>query len=285
MKILFLGDIFGKAGRDIINRELPLLKQKYNLDYVIANAENCTHGKGLNWEHYHFLKNAGVNFFTMGNHTWAKKEITEILSKQNDIIRPLNLDSSFQHSNLGLGTAIVKIKNATVRITNLLGLSVALPFSITNPFHELERIISSEIKTDLHIVDFHAETTSEKNAFGIYFDGKVNAILGTHTHVPTSDFIITFRNTVYCTDVGMCGPGYGSVIGARAENAIGRFLNENQQFKLEVSSIGAQLNGVLMEFDDHSHKPIKVDQIRIIKQDKDKYLAWKYHNPYLKNNR
>lgn len=275
MKILFLGDIFGQAGRDIIKRKLGDIKSKNKLDLVIANAENCTHGKGLNWDHYHFLKEAGIDFFTMGNHTWSKKEILEILEKENNIIRPLNLNSDFQYWNIGQGSKQIEFKNKKIRITNLLGESVLLPFKINNPFLCLENILAESKDDDIHIVDFHAETTSEKNAFGIYFDGKVSAILGTHTHVPTNDIRITPKKTIYATDVGMCGPGFGSIIGAKPENVIIRFLNPETKFKLEVSDFGAQLNGVIMEFDDISNKPISYEQIRIIEDDS-RYLDWEY---------
>lgn len=275
MKILFLGDIFGQAGRNIIKRKLNEIKSKSKIDFVIANAENCTHGKGLNWDHYTFLKKCGIDFFTMGNHTWSKKEILEILEKENDIIRPLNLNSEFQYWNIGQGSKQVKIKNKNIRITNLLGESVLLPFKINNPFLCLENLLVNSQDDDIHIIDFHAETTSEKNAFGIYFDGKVSAILGTHTHVPTNDLRITPKKTIYVTDVGMCGPGFGSIIGAKPENVIIRFLNPETKFKLEVSDFGGQLNGVIMEFDNKSNKPIGYEQIRIIEDDP-KYIEWEY---------
>lgn len=275
MKILFLGDIFGQAGRNIIKRKLGEIKSKNKVDFVIANAENCTHGKGLNWDHYNFLKEAGIDFFTMGNHTWSKKEILEILEKENNIIRPLNLNSEFQYWNIGQGTIQIKLKNKNIRVTNLLGESVLLPFKINNPFLCLEQLLTNSQDDDIHIIDFHAETTSEKNAFGVYFDGKVSAILGTHTHVPTNDLRITPKKMVYATDVGMCGPGFGSIIGAKPENVINRFLNPETKFKLEVSDFGAQLNGVIMEFDDDYNKPINAEQIRIVEDDQ-KYLEWSY---------
>lgn len=284
MNILFIGDIFGKTGRDFLALHLPQIKNKYQVDLVIANAENCTHGKGLNWEHFNFLKKIGIDFFTMGNHTWSKSEVLDILENEYNIIRPLNLDDSFQHHDVGSGTQVLHVKNTTIRITNLLGSSVALPFKTTNPFHALAKLLTNETKTDIHIVDFHAETTSEKNAFGVYFDGQVSAILGTHTHVPTNDLQITPKQMVFCSDVGMCGPGFGSVIGAKAENAIACFLGESEYFKLEVSQFNAQLNAVFMQFDNQTFKPIKVEQIRITSNDCQKYLQWKYLNPYKNNN-
>ncbi|QZX49460.1 TIGR00282 family metallophosphoesterase [Mycoplasma sp. E35C] len=271
MKILFLGDIFGLNGRKIIKKHLKSLIKNYAVDYVIANAENCTHGKGLSKQHYNELMSYGIDFFTMGNHTWAKKEVFDILKTKDNIVRPYNLDPSFQYANVGVGTNVVKVKNKTIRITNLLGEAVKLNFSLTNPFHDLNKIVEND-QSDLHIVDFHAETTSEKNALGVYFDGRVSAILGTHTHIPTADLRITPRKMVYVTDVGLCGPGFGSVIGARAQNAIIKFLDHNERFRLEVSPLGAQLNAILMEFDDKTNKAIHTERIQILEDDDVAYL-------------
>lgn len=275
MKILFLGDIFGKPGREAIKEYLPKIKRKYEIDLVIANAENCSHGKGLTMEHYYYLRKLGIDFFTMGNHTWAKNDIKEVLS-QNNIVRPANLNPNFQYATCGVGTNTIEVKNKIIRITNILGISVTnMESIITNSFNSLEQIINDVSKpNEIHIVDLHAETTSEKNAFGIYFDGKVHAILGTHTHVPTNDLRISPKGTFYITDVGMCGPGFGSVIGAKAENAISKFLDPNKKFKLEVSTYGWQLNGVILEFDNLTNQPIHCEQIRT-KKDDPSYLMWK----------
>ncbi|WP_033159762.1 TIGR00282 family metallophosphoesterase [Mycoplasmoides alvi] len=276
MKILFLGDIFGKPGRDSIKQNLQKIKEKYEIDLTIANAENCSHGKGLTLEHYYYLKKNGIDFFTMGNHTWAKHDIKEVLNN-NDIVRPINLNSKFEHANSGEGTRTIQIKNKIIRVTNILGNSVTNMDSITtNSFLALENVIKNiSNPNEIHIVDFHAETTSEKNAFCIFFDGKVHAILGTHTHIPTNDLRITPKGTIYITDVGMCGPGFGSVIGAKPENAISKFLDTSKKFKLEVSDYGWQLNGIVMEFDDLTNQAKSCEQIRKVKDDP-KYLTWKY---------
>ncbi|WP_027124060.1 TIGR00282 family metallophosphoesterase [Mycoplasmoides pirum] len=276
MKILFFGDIFGKPGRDAIKKNIFQIKEEHKIDFTIANAENCTHGKGLSLDHYNYLVKLGIDFFTMGNHTWAKNDIREVL-KQKNIVRPANLNNKFDYYNDGVGTKTIIIKNKKIRITNILGVSVAgMNDIVTNSFYCLDNIIKNEENNhQIHIVDLHAETTSEKNAFGVYFDGKVSAILGTHTHVPTNDLRISPKGTIYITDVGMCGPGFGSVIGAKAEMPINKFLNPKNKFKLEVSNFGWQLNAVVMEFDDLTNKPISCKQIRIINDDKD-YLNWEY---------
>ncbi|WP_027121883.1 TIGR00282 family metallophosphoesterase [[Mycoplasma] imitans] len=271
MNILFLGDIFGNNGRRIIKKHLKNLIKQHQVDFVIANAENCTHGKGLNKDHYDELMSYGIDFFTMGNHTWAKKEVIEILKNQPNIVRPLNLHDSFEYADLGVGTNVIQVNNKRIRITNLLGEGVKLNFKLTNPFYCLDDLIKMS-DDDLHIVDFHAETTSEKNALAVYFDGRVSAILGTHTHVPTADLRVTPKGMVYVTDVGMCGPGYGSIIGAKAQNVLTKFLHPHARFSLEVSKLGAQFNAVLMQFDDNTNKAIGAKRIQILEDDVDNYL-------------
>lgn len=278
MNILFLGDIFGNNGRKIIKKHLKNLIKQHHVDLVIANAENCTQGKGLNQEHYDELMSYGIDFFTMGNHTWAKKEVFEILKDQKNIVRPLNLPENFQYADLGVGTNVIKVKNKTIRITNLLGEGVKLNFKVTNPFYCLEDLVKMS-NQDLHIVDFHAETTSEKNALAIYFDGQVSAILGTHTHVPSADLRVSPKGMVYVTDVGMCGPGFGSIIGAKAQNVLTKFLHPTARFKLEVSKLGAQFNAILMEFDDKTNKAVNAKRIQILEDDEINYLKEDFSVP------
>lgn len=275
MRILFLGDLFGHPGRLAVANELDKLKQTYQVDLVIANAENCSHGKGLIPAHYTFLKNVGIDFLTMGNHTWAKHEIASLLDNP-DLVRPLNLKPDHQYAQKGAGSRVINVRGYPVRITNLLGWSVYFKDKFTtNPFQELSALLQ-QTNERIHIVDFHAETTSEKNAFGVYFDGQVSAILGTHTHVPTNDLRISPKGTVYITDVGMCGPGFGSVIGAAADAALPQFVPPISRFKLVVAkNAGYQLNGVFFEIDENTGKALKCEQIRIVHDDPS-YLQWTY---------
>ncbi|MEG3642027.1 TIGR00282 family metallophosphoesterase [Mycoplasmoides genitalium] len=275
IKVLFLGDVYGKAGRKIISDHLPIIKKKYQLNLIIANAENTTNGKGLSWNHYQILKQAGIDYITMGNHTWFQKQDLELVLNQVDVIRPLNLVQDFNYFQLGKGSYLFSLNGLKIRITNLLGTSINLPFAITNPFVELKKLVLTK-DCDLHIVDFHAETTSEKNAFCMVFDGYVTAILGTHTHVPSNDLRITPKGSVYITDVGMCGPGFGSVIGANPKQSIKLFCTGERQF-FEVSNCGAQLNGVFFEVCSKTNQVVKIEQIRIVLDD-EKYLANDYFN-------
>ncbi|AAB96135.1 TIGR00282 family metallophosphoesterase [Mycoplasmoides pneumoniae] len=275
IKFIFLGDVYGKAGRNIIKNNLAQLKSKYQADLVIVNAENTTHGKGLSLKHYEFLKEAGVNYITMGNHTWFQKLDLAVVINKKDLVRPLNLDTSFAFHNLGQGSLVFEFNKAKIRITNLLGTSVPLPFKTTNPFKVLKELILKR-DCDLHIVDFHAETTSEKNAFCMAFDGYVTTIFGTHTHVPSADLRITPKGSAYITDVGMCGPGFGSVIGANPEQSIRLFCAGSREH-FEVSKCGAQLNGVFFEVDVNTKKVIKTEAIRIVEDDP-RYLKQDYFN-------
>lgn len=259
INILFIGDISGKMGKLAIELELDKLKKQYKIDYVIANAENTTKGRGLDFNDYKFLKKQGIDFFTMGNHTWHKKDIYSLLENKEDIIRPNNLKDELPESKIGVGTKVVKIKNKIFRITNLLGSSVSMREWQTNPFKDLYEILRKSSKTDYHIVDFHAETTSEKNAFLLEFKGKVSAILGTHTHVQTNDWRVV-DNTAYITDVGMTGASNG-VIGAKPEEIIAVFKKEQEYFRLEEQIGPYQFCAVVLSFDTKENKTISIKPI------------------------
>lgn len=248
IRILFIGDISGSMGKLAIEHELDAIKKEYKIDYVIANAENTTKGRGIDWKDFRFLNSLGIDFFTMGNHTWHKREVYDILREEKNIIRPYNLKDTLDEAHCGVGTKVVKIKNKTFRITNLLGKTVAIKEWQTNPFIALHEIIKNYEKTDFHIVDFHAETTSEKNAFFLEFKGKVSAILGTHTHVQTNDYRVK-DNTAYITDVGMTGACDG-VIGAKPDTIIAMFKEEQDFFRLEENVGLYQFCAVVLTFDE-----------------------------------
>lgn len=258
MNILFIGDIFGECGVVAVETEVPNIIREFDIDYVIANAENASGGRGLTWSDYYRLKEAGVNFFTMGNHTWHKKEIEEILVKQNDIIRPNNIIHTESISKIGVGTKMVNVENKWIRITNLLGSTVHFKDMQTNPFLDLEEIIENDT-SDIHIVDFHSETTSEKNALFINFQGRVSAIFGTHTHVQTNDNRIV-NKTAYITDIGMTGPLEG-IIGAKPEPIISMFRGETERFKLEEQVGKYQFSAVVLTVDNRTNKVTALNKI------------------------
>lgn len=265
MKILFFGDIFGKPGRKILYECLPSLTKKYKPNFIIANAENASHGKGLNKKHFLALQQIGINCFTMGNHTWDKNEIYEFID-DTKIVRPYNISNESLPGQKGCGSRIYTFGEKKIRVTNLLGSSIYIKFPLLNPFLIMEReILKKEEKANIHIVDFHAETTSEKNAFRYDFDGQVSAIFGTHTHVATFDARISAKKTFYVTDVGMCGPGYNSVIGANPECALAKFKDPEKKFQLQIDRVDQQLNGIFLQFDKQTDQPIYFEQIKIIR--------------------
>lgn len=264
MKILFIGDIFAKAGRKAIAEFLPKLIIDEQIDLVIANAENCTHGRSLNSRHYKYLKLLGVDVFTFGNHTWDNGVLYEIINN-NDIVRPLNIKQNTKEGKEGVGSRVVEVKNKKIRITNLLGISASCRGLQTNPFLEMEKLLEqTNDKQDIHIVDFHANATSEKNAFLAAFVGRISALVGTHTHVQTADEKI-YKNTAYITDVGMTGPSEG-IIGASPKTIIQMYKEEVEHFKLDPDTSNGQLNAVIITFDDKTNQPIFIERVnKIIK--------------------
>lgn len=265
IRILFIGDISGVEGKRAIQSEVNKLVKDNKIDYVIANAENTTKGRGLSWKDYELLKSCGIDFFTMGNHTWRVSDIYEILETKNDIIRPYNINPIHKESYTGLGTKLINIKGCNFRITNLLDESIIIrKFEnfIKPAFVEFDNLLK-EIgeEKSIHIVDLHAETTSFKTAFFLNFSGKVHAILGTHTHVQTNDHKI-LNNTAYITDVGMTGAVYG-VIGIKKESVIDLFYKRNETFRLEEEVGKYQLSCVILDFDEVNKKTLNIKNLII----------------------
>ncbi|CAG8466540.1 4050_t:CDS:2 [Paraglomus brasilianum] len=232
MRILAIGDIFGKTGRQVIKDYLPKLKNEHEIDLIIANVENTTHGKGISRKHYQELKNCGIDIMTSGNHIFAVEETKKYITEVPDLLRPLN--SNPYHP--GFGTILTKIKGKKIRITNLIG----------NNF----------------MPNFHAETTAEKIALALYFDGKISALWGTHTHVQTADERILPKGTGFITDLGMTGP-YGGVIGAKPEVIFQRG-KYGLPAKMTPHEDNGQFNGVIFEFDEDSNKLLNIKRIREI---------------------
>lgn len=211
MNILFIGDVYGKNGRNVVKKFLEDNLDEY--DFVIANLENASHGKGLTKANFLEMIEAGIDVVTLGNHYYAKKEIETYINDYDFLLRPANLHSSIA----GHGTDVFEINNLKIRVTNLLG-RVFISENPNNPFDVLNEICKND-KSDVHIVDFHAEASGEKQALAWAFDGKVSAVLGTHTHVQTNDLRLLKNGTLYITDVGMCGP-YNGILGASREEVI-----------------------------------------------------------------
>jgi metallophosphoesterase (TIGR00282 family) len=222
MKWLFIGDIVGSYGRLMVAKHLPRLRQELGLDFVIANAENASHGKGLMRKHYEELLASGIDVMTLGNHYNAKGEIRDYLPQTLSLVRPINLN----HTYPGVGTLVLPLAGKKIRITNILG-QAFMNEEVNNPFDSLQTILETGEKTDLHIVDFHAEATGEKYAMGYAFDGQITALFGTHTHVQTNDLRRLPQGTLFISDVGMTGPYHG-ILGVKKETIIKRLWKQEK---------------------------------------------------------
>jgi len=217
IKILFIGDIVGRPGRRTVREVLPVLKDEESLDFVIANGENLAAGKGMTYDTYQEMIDAGVDYFTSGNHIWNNKEIIEHLDDERvKIIRPINYPEGSPGRGVGRVSDEVVVINAQGR--------VFMKDDVDDPFTTILNVVTKN-KDKIILVDIHAEATSEKVALGYYLDGKVSAVLGTHTHVQTSDEKILEKGTGYITDVGMTGPE-DSVLGVKKDIIIEKFLTQ-----------------------------------------------------------
>lgn len=246
MNILFFGDIMGKPGRQGLLKALPDLKLKYNADFVIANGENLSHGAGVTNASYNEIIKGGVDFLTGGNHIWAKQEIESILEQKDaKIIRPAN----YPPGAPGSGWKIVEVGVYKILIVNLLG-RMFMKKHMDCPFRKIDEILSDDETENvkIKIIDFHAEATAEKISLGYYVDGRVSALIGTHTHIATSDARILPQKTFYMTDAGMNGVKE-SVLGIDKNGAIEQFLTQ-RPVKIEIpESDTVCINGIFMNID------------------------------------
>lgn len=250
MKIIFIGDIVGSPGREIVKNNIFKLMEEYAPDLIIANGENAAGGKGLNGKVADDLFDSNIDIITMGNHVWDKKELFPILDKDLRIIRPAN----YPDTSPGKGFTKVTIGNKVVLIINLSG--VVYLENLNCPFKTIDEILEKNFY-DFCIVDFHAEATSEKLAMGWYLDGRVDAVIGTHTHVQTADHRVLNRGTLYITDVGMTGP-YDGILGVEKETVIQKFITK-MPARFEVAKNGPiQLNAVYMDLHDKKITPIRI---------------------------
>lgn len=257
MKVLFIGDIVGKGGRTAVKALLPNLVDKYKIELVIANGENIAAGFGLTESLVEELFNTGVHVITTGNHVWDKKEIIPHISKENRLLRPLNYPPGVP----GSGSIVLSMQNGRkVAVINISG-RVFMP-GYDCPFRTGRAEIETLSKeTDIIIVDFHAEATSEKIAFGYFVDGKVSAVIGTHTHVQTADEKVLPNGTAYITDVGMTGPGH-SVIGMEINQIVQRFLT-SMPAKFETAQGEAILSAVVIEINNDTGKASAIQRLQI----------------------
>ncbi len=254
LNLLVIGDIVGRPGRQAVRDLLPDLVRQYNIEFIIANAENASGGRGLTREVMQELLGAGIDVLTMGNHVWDNKEIFNFIDDQPRIIRPANYPQPCPGQGYHVYQAGFNLKIAVINVSG----RVYMP-ALDCPFRTVDQILSNLPDVDCIIIDIHAEATSEKQAFAYYFDGRATAVLGTHTHIQTADERILPEGTAYITDLGMTGP-IESVLGMERQIVIQKFLTQ-RPVRFEVAKGPSQLQGVVLELDEKTHK---VTQIRRI---------------------
>jgi metallophosphoesterase (TIGR00282 family) len=255
MKILFIGDIIGRPGRELVRKGLRALVDRYDVDIVIANVENAAAGFGITRDIGVTLLELGIDVMTSGNHIWDKKEGLDYVAGEPRLLRPLNYPAGVP----GRGSCVAQTRDGRqVGVINAMGRVFMV--SIDDPFVAVLREIEVlKRRTPVIVVDFHAEATSEKIAMGWHLDGKVTAVIGTHTHVQTADERVLPNGTAYLTDAGMTGP-HDSIIGVEKEAALARFLSA-MPAKFETATGNPRLNGALIEADDRTGRAIAITRI------------------------
>lgn len=270
MRILFIGDVVGSPGRDMVKENLTKLQRKYHVNFTIINGENAASGKGINEAIYKGFIEQGANVVTLGNHAWDKRDIFEFIDDAKHLVRPAN----FPSGTPGNGYVIKNVNGVSVGVINLQGRTFLPP--IDCPFTKVDEILEVlKKKASIIFVDFHAEATSEKQAMGWYLNGKVSAVVGTHTHVQTSDNRILPDGTAYITDVGMTGP-YDGILGVNREPVIKRFLT-SLPVRFDVANGRTQLNGVIIDVNEKTGKASSIE--RIVINDESPFFEWFLYFP------
>ncbi|RDE08165.1 TIGR00282 family metallophosphoesterase [Pelagibacterium lacus] len=260
MRLLFLGDVMGRAGREAVSERLPGLIARHGFDFVIVNGENASHGRGLTESHFEMLRDAGADVVTLGDHAFDQREMMTAIERHGTLIRPIN----FPPGAPGRGAAMVTGRNGhQVLVVQALG-RVFMP-PMDDPFRAVDAAIAAcplGEQADAIVVDFHVEATSEIGAMGQYLDGRVSLVVGTHTHIPTSDHRILKGGTGVLSDAGMCGD-YDSVIGMEVEEPINRFLTGLATTRFTPAEGEATLCGVAIETEPRSGLVRQILPVRI----------------------
>jgi 2',3'-cyclic-nucleotide 2'-phosphodiesterase len=258
LKILFIGDVVGKLARHALTKELKNIKKEADADLVIVNGENATHGHGITRSSYDEIIKAGADVITLGDHTFDRKETAELLdSNKNTIIRPAN----YPNKTPGVGSTVFEVGSKKILVINLLG-RVFMKMDYNDPFLAVDTLLSQHAneKFSAIFIDMHAEATSEKRAMGWHLDGRVSAVIGSHTHVPTADAVILPQGTAYASDVGMVG-ARDSVIGVQVAPVIKSFLSQIKTI-LEVEENGpCTFNAVLIKIDPKTTKAVSIKRL------------------------
>lgn len=254
--MLAIGDVVGKNGVEFLRSKLKSIKEKHKIDLVIANGENSAEGNGILPDSARRLFDSGVDVITGGNHMFRRKEIFSFLNEHSRILRPYNYPSK---STPGAGLCKINVKGTQVAVINILG--IAYLESINLPLDAIDEILPKYTDCPIKIIDFHAEATAEKRAFGFYVDGKVSAVFGTHTHVQTSDEEVLPGGTGYITDVGMTGAVY-SVLGVKKELSIRRMKNR-MPVRFENANGPCKMECAIFDIDENSGKCISTERLRV----------------------
>jgi len=256
VKLLFIGDIVGSPGRRAVRELVPRLREQHGLDFVVANGENSAGGSGITARTAEEIFTAGVDVITSGDHLWDQKEVMELLHHEPRFLRPLN----YPTGTPGHGSGLFSVRNLQLGIVNAQGRTFMA--DLENPFHAVNAAVDRlRAQTKLILVDMHAEATSEKIAMARMLDGRVSAVIGTHTHVQTADEQIFPGGTAYLTDAGFTGP-HESVIGREIEPVIQRFLTNMPQ-RFDVAKGRIFLDGAIVEVDEASGKALTISRLNV----------------------
>ena len=261
MRLMFLGDVVGRSGRDAVYTQLPLLREKLKPDLVVVNGENAAHGFGITEDIFNKLREAGADVVTLGNHAFDQKEALIFIEREPRMIRPLNWPAGCP----GRGTTMVETaKGQRVLIINAMGRVMIEP-QLNDPFPAVNREIEAcklGQDCDAILIDMHAEATSEKMAMGHFVDGRASLVVGTHTHTPTADHHILNGGTAYMSDAGMCGD-FDSIIGMEKSEPLQRFLHKLPIERMKPAEGEATICGVLVDTDDKTGLATRIEPIRL----------------------
>jgi metallophosphoesterase (TIGR00282 family) len=258
---MFLGDVVGRSGREGVFHHLPILREQLKPDLVVVNGENAAHGFGITEDIFNSIREAGADVVTLGNHAFDQREALVFIAREDRLIRPINWNAGCP----GAGSALVETASGQrVLVINAMGRVMTEP-QLDDPFPAVERALEScpmGVGCDAVLLDFHAETTSEKMAMGHFCDGRASLVVGTHTHTPTSDLHILKNGTAYQTDAGMCGD-YDSVIGMEKTEPLQRFLRKLPVERMKPAEGEATVCGLIVEIDDATGLAKRVAPIRV----------------------
>jgi metallophosphoesterase (TIGR00282 family) len=260
MRLLFLGDIVGRSGRNAVLDALPGLRRRWDLDCVVINGENAAGGFGITEAICNDLLDAGADAITLGNHSFDQREALVFIERQPKLLRPIN----YPATTPGRGATMIETESgARVLVVN--AMARLYMDALDDPFAAVDRVVTEAPlgqMSDAILIDFHGEATSEKQAMGRYLDGRVSLVVGTHTHVPTSDHRILPGGTGYLSDAGMCGD-YDSILGMAHEEAVRRFVEKTPGARLEAADGEGTLSGIAIETDDETGLAVEIAPVRI----------------------